>query len=158
MKKSFVLVVVLLVILIVCLTGCNTNFKFKELEFTKDNVVEIAVSYENNDKKITSQQAKIEGVLNELEGLDIAKAQEKIADNIFQDSVVGEIVFKLKDKEGAFVMTFAQTNLNGEKVSLLKCEALDVLKIKNMPKDIYMLGSVDSAEKMLLKIFANCMS
>lgn len=157
MKKSavLVLVLVLVVAMSVCLTACNTNFKFKELELTKDNVTEIVVECVGDGKKVTTQSSKIENILSELDNLDLQKCKEKIADNVFIDSVVGQITFKIAGKEGRFVMTFVETNIAGNKVSLLKCEATDGLKIKNMPKDIYQLQDVNYTNSLLSKIFAN---
>lgn len=157
MKKSAVLVfvMILIVAMSVCLTGCNTNFKFNELELTKDNVTEVTVNYVGDGIKITAQSSKIENILNELNNLDIAKCKEKVSENVFKDHVTGEITFKLADKEGSFVMIFAETIIAEEKVSVLKCEVTSGLKIKNMPKDVYQLKDVNFTNALLSKIFAN---
>ncbi len=156
MKKSVVLMAVLLIVLVVCLTGCNTNFKFENLGFVTEEVEELTVCY-GKDRKPTSNEEKIGRVIEELNSLDIEKCKEKVEENVFNDSVVGKIIFKFKDKEGTFVMTFVETTVNGAKTSLLKCETTDGLKIKKMPKDIYYMSSVEATNAMLNKIFANYM-
>lgn len=156
MKKSVVLMAALLIVLVVCLTGCDTNFKFQNLGFVTENVLELTVCY-GKDKKPTSNEEKISKVIEELNNLNIEKCKEKVEENVFTDSVVGSIIFKFKEKEGSFVMTFVETTVNGAKTSLLKCETTDGLKIKKMPKDIYVMSSVESTNAMLNKIFANYM-
>lgn len=155
MKKIGIAVTALMVVLLLCLTGCNTNFKFEDLALSSEVVSEISVTY-GKDMKVTSNVAKIDNVINELNGLDIEKFKDKVTDNVFSDSVVGKITMQIKDKEGSFTMIFVETVVNGEKVSLLKCDTTDGLKIKKLSKDIYKMESTIIANAMLNKIFANC--
>ena len=126
MKKIGIAVTALMVVLLLCLTGCNTNFKFENLGFVTEEVEELTVCY-GKDRKPTSNVAKIDNVINELNGLDIEKFKDKVTDNVFSDSVVGKITMQIKDKEGSFTMIFVETVVNGEKVSLLKCDTTDGL-------------------------------
>lgn len=157
MKKSIIFVFVLSLVLVFCLVGCNKNFQFKELGFTKDNVTEIQVTYHGDSKKIdnNSDPVKKENILAELNKLNIAKSTAKVDENVFKDSVVGKIAIKSDGVAGSFVMIFVETNENGNPISLLKCEAVDGYKMKNMPKDIYQLKDVNSTNALLNKIFAN---
>ncbi len=155
MKKIGIAVTALMVVLLLCLTGCNTNFKFEDLALSSEVVSEISVTY-GKDMKVTSNVAKIDNVINELNGLDIEKFKDKVTDNVFSDSVVGKITMQIKDKEGSFTMIFVETVVNGEKVSLLKCDTTDGLKIKKLSKGIYKMESTTTTNAMLNKIFANC--
>lgn len=156
MKKITIPVIALLVALLLCLTGCNTNFKFEDLALSKDDISQITVFYANGKKEV-SNTSKIEKVITELNALDIEKYSEKIADNVFNDSVVGSITMQMKDKEGSFTMVFVEiTAVDGEKISLVKCDTTDGLKIKNLKKGIYTMQSVVDTNALLNKIFANC--
>ena len=155
-KKIAFLTAVLLVVLLFCLTGCNTDFKFSKLELTAENVTAISVSFGDAGSKSTATSSKIEKIIGELNNLEIEKYKEEVNDNIFTDSVIGIVTIEQEGKSGSFVMTFAQTTLvDNTKVALLKCEAKDGFKIKNMPKDIYQMSSVDDTNALLSKLFAN---
>lgn len=155
MKKIIIPVVALMVMLLLCLTGCNTNFKFEDLALSKDNVSQVTVFYANGKKEV-SNSSKIEKVIAELNSLDIEKCDVKIADNVFNDSVVGSITMQMKDAKGSFTMIFVETTVNGERTSLVKCDTTDGLKVKNLKKGIYTMNSITDTNALLNKIFANC--
>ena len=91
--------------------------------------------------------------------MDIEKCSDKIADNVFNDSVVGKVTMQVKDgkgKIGTFEMIFVETVVNGERVSLVKCDTLDGFKIKKLTKGIYKMSSLTDTNALLIKLFANC--
>lgn len=156
MKRKMTLSVVLLMaILVVCLAGCTTNFKFADLALTKDNVNYISVTF--GGRKETNNNKKIENILKELNTLDVAPCKEKVSDDLFADRSIalGVISMKINDKNGTFDMIFLETSINAEKVTLLKCEANDGMKLKKMPKGIYQLNDTDAVKAMFSKIFYN---
>lgn len=111
------------------------------------------------DNKETSKTEKIDKIVEELNNLDIEKCSEKIADNVFNDSVVGKVTMQVKDskgKIGTFEMIFVETAVNGERVSLVKCDTLDGFKIKKLTKGIYKMSSLTDTNALLIKLFANC--
>ena len=155
MKKIGIAVTALMVVLLFCLTGCNTNFKFQDLGLSKEVITEISVSYDK-DKKVTSNETKIERIINELNSLDIEKFSDKVTDNVFIDDVVGEINMQIKDEEGSFTMIVVETIINGESVGLIKCDTTEGLKIKKLKKGIYIMESATAAKTLVNKLFANC--
>ena len=135
-----------------------TNFKFKDLALSAENVTAVTINY-GLDNKETSKTEKIDKILEELNNLDIEKCSEKIADNVFNDSVVGKVTMQVKDskgKIGTFEMIFVETAVNGERVSLVKCDTLDGFKIKKLTKGIYKMSSLTDTNALLIKLFANC--
>lgn len=155
MNKKIVLVIALmLVVLVFCLTGCNSDFQFSKLELSADNVTKVSVTYDG-DTKPTMQQSKITKIIENLNGLEVAECKEKINEIVFTDNVIGKVTIEQEGKDGSFVMIFAKTNINGEQIALLKCEALDGFKIKNMPKKIYQMANVEQTNTLLSKLFAN---
>lgn len=158
MKKIAIPITILMVVLLFCLTGCNTNFKFKDLALSSENVTAVTINY-GLDNKETSKTEKIDKIVEELNNLDIEKCSEKIADNVFNDSVVGKVTMQVKDnkgKIGTFEMIFVETAVNGERVSLVKCDTLDGFKIKKLTKGIYKMSSLTDTNALLIKLFANC--
>ncbi len=158
MKKIAIPITILMVVLLFSLTGCNTNFKFKDLALSSDNVTAVTVNY-GLDNKETSKTEKIDKIVEELNNLDIEKCSDKIADNVFNDSVVGKVTMQVKDgkgKIGTFEMIFVETVVNGERVSLVKCDTLDGFKIKKLTKGIYKMSSLTDTNALLIKLFANC--
>lgn len=144
-----------IIILTVCLTGCNSTFKFADMGLSKDNVTNINFVYieDYEETKETSQPAKIEKVLKTFNSLSFEKCKDKVYENVFKDSIIAQIRFKVADTKGEMLMTFVETTLNDKKVCLFKCEGLDGFKIKKMPKDIYIM----SDSTILRNIFRNDM-
>ncbi len=158
MKKIAIPITILMVVLLFSLTGCNTNFKFKDLALSSENVTAVTINY-GLDNKETSKTEKIDKIVEELNNLDIEKCSDKIADNVFNDSVVGKVTMQVKDgkgKIGTFEMIFVETVVNGERVSLVKCDTLDGFKIKKLTKGIYKMSSLTDTNALLIKLFANC--
>ncbi|MDE6967039.1 MAG: hypothetical protein K2P12_00140 [Clostridia bacterium] len=154
-KKIAFLVMATMIILTVCLTGCNSTFKFADMGLSKDNVTNINFVYieDYEETKETSQPAKIEKVLKTFNSLSFEKCKDKVYENVFKDSIIAQIRFKVADTKGEMLMTFVETTLNDKKVCLFKCEGLDGFKIKKMPKDIYIM----SDSTILRNIFRNDM-
>lgn len=152
MKKRAVLIVGLMLVLVLCLVGCNTNFNFKGMELSTDNVSEIIVTYGDGCKP-TIDANNIAKVLNTLNSLDLEQYKEKVADSVFNDSV-GKIEIKIKNKEGSLEMSFVEVDDKGNKISLLKCDATSGLKINNMKTGVFKMNSVEDTDRMLSKIFA----
>ncbi len=144
-----------MIILTVCLTGCNSTFKFADMGLSKDNVTNINFVYieDYEETKETSQPAKIEKVLKTFNSLSFEKCKDKVYENVFKDSIIAQIRFKVADTKGEMLMSFVETTLNDKKVCLFKCEGLDGFKIKKMPKDIYIM----SDSTILRNIFRNDM-
>lgn len=158
MKKIAIPITILMVVLLFSLTGCNTNFKFKDLALSSENVTAVTINY-GLDNKETSKTEKIDKIVEELNNLDIEKCSDKIADNVFNDSVVGKVTMQVKDgkgKIGTFEMIFVETVVNGERVSLVKCDTFDGFKIKKLTKGIYKMSSLTDTNALLIKLFANC--
>ena len=154
-KKIAFLVMATMIILTVCLTGCNSTFKFADMGLSKDNVTNINFVYieDYEETKETSQPAKIEKVLKTFNSLSFEKCKDKVYENVFKDSIIAQIRFKVADTKGEMLMSFVETTLNDKKVCLFKCEGLDGFKIKKMPKDIYIM----SDSTILRNIFRNDM-
>lgn len=155
MKKRLLAILALSVVLVACLAGCSKNFDFKALGLTKDNVVQVSVSYENS-KKVTEQADKISAVLQELDAVNVEEFDGDVSQNVFDDSVVGKIEFAIKDKEGKYQMVFAETTIDGKKISLLKCSRVDGLKDKKLVEGIFQMQDTAITSQLLIKIFANC--
>lgn len=155
MKKSLVLILLIAIIaMVLSLTACSGATSIEDMKIEKEKITFFEMSVESSTK-ITERSEKIVAAFNELEKVKLEKFKEKIPANVFDDSIIAKINFKVEDFEGSYQMTFAEVAVGGEKVCLVKCDALNGFKTSKMPKGIYQMKSLNEANVLFIKIFNN---